>query len=135
MEDTLKITRAMISPQTQYHLYGFDEKETSSPGTISLPVRADPYSIITEFYVVDVASIHNAILRRPWLHIMKDVPSTYHRVWNPTPSGMADIRGDHTMSRTISVVARKKLGWRSITTKAVSEEKLPERKKHKLIAT
>ena len=28
--------------------------ETCSPGIISLVVRADPYKVITEFYMVDV---------------------------------------------------------------------------------
>jgi len=53
MMDTPKTTRAMISSQTQSHLYGLTGMR-HSPGTISLPVRADPYKVITEFYVVDV---------------------------------------------------------------------------------
>jgi len=44
----------MINPQTQYHLYGFDGNEMRSPSTISLPVRVDPYNVITEFYVVEM---------------------------------------------------------------------------------
>jgi len=48
-----------------------------------------------EFYVVDVESPHNVIIRRPWLYMMKVVSSTCHQlVWNPTPTGTADIRGD-----------------------------------------
>ena len=57
MEDTPEAARAMINSQTQPHLYGFDENETRSRGIISLPVRADPYNIITEFYIVDVKSL------------------------------------------------------------------------------
>jgi len=68
----------MINPQTQPYLYGFDGNETYSPSIISLPVRADPYNVITEFYVVDVESSHNVILERPWIHMMKAVLSTYH---------------------------------------------------------
>jgi len=52
MEDTPEITRAMISPQTQSHLYGFDGSETHSPGTVALPVHFDQYNVITEFYLV-----------------------------------------------------------------------------------
>ena len=80
MEDTLETARVMISPQTQSHPYGFDVNEIHSPGIISLLVRADPYIVIMKFYVVDVESSHNAILGRPWLHLMKVVPSTYHQL-------------------------------------------------------
>ena len=82
-------------------------------GIISLPVCANPYNIITEFYVVDVESLHNAILRTPWLYMMKVVSSTYHQlVWYPTPIRMVDIIGDWATTRTIFAVAIKKSGWK-----------------------
>ena len=56
MEETLEIAWAMINPQTWSHLYGFDGNEMRSPDTVTLPVRADPYSIITDFYVIDMDS-------------------------------------------------------------------------------
>ena len=56
MEDSPEAARALINRQTQSHLYGFDENETRSPRTISLPVSADPYNVITKFYMVDVES-------------------------------------------------------------------------------
>ena len=96
----------------------------------------DPYNVITEFYVVDVESSHDAILGRPWLHMIEDVPSTYHQlVRYPTLTGTIDIRGDQAATRTISAVAQKKSGWKSKTANAVPEESLLERKKLKLIAT
>ena len=70
----------MINSQTQSHLYGFDKNKKRSPGTILYPVCADPDNVITEFYVVDVESLHNAILGRPWLHMLKTVSSTYHQL-------------------------------------------------------
>ena len=78
MEDTPEAAWAMINHQTKSHLYGFDGNKTCFPSTISLLVRTDPYNIITEFYMVDVESPDNAILGRPWVHMMKVVPSTYH---------------------------------------------------------
>jgi len=54
MEDILETARTMISPQTKSHLYGFEGNETHSLGTISLPIRADPYNVITEFYMMNV---------------------------------------------------------------------------------
>jgi len=109
--DTPEIARAMISPQTQSHMYGFDRNETHSSGTVAIPVHADAYTIIMEFYVVDVESPHNAILKRSWLYMMKVVPSTYHQlVQYPTPTGTTDIRGDQAISKTISTITRKKSG-------------------------
>ena len=97
---------------------------------VAVPVHADLYNVITEFYVVDMESSHNAILGRSWLHMMKTVLSTYHQlVRYLTLIRTADIRGKHAMSRTIFAIARKKSGLKSKTTKAVSGEDLPARKK------
>ena len=82
-----------------------------SPGTIALTVHADPYNVIIEFYVVDVESPQNAILWRPWLHVMKVVPFTYHQlVRYPTPTSTTGIRRDQAMFRTISAISKKKSG-------------------------
>ena len=80
MEDTLETAQAMINSQTQCHLYGFDRNVMRSPSKVILPVHADPYNVILEFYVVDIESPHNAILGRPWLYMMKVVSSTYHQL-------------------------------------------------------
>ena len=56
MEDTPEMARAMINQQTWSYLYRFDGNETHSPGTILLPMRANPYNVITEFYVIDMES-------------------------------------------------------------------------------
>lgn len=50
--------------------FGFDGTEAYISGIILSSGRVDPYSIITEFHVLDVHSPHNAILGRPWLHLM-----------------------------------------------------------------
>ena len=47
MEDSQEAARVLINCQTQSRLYEFDGNETRSLGTISLPVRADPYNVIT----------------------------------------------------------------------------------------
>jgi len=63
---------------------------------------------------------------------MKLVLSTYQQlVRYSTSTGTANIRGDQAMSRTISVVTRKKSRWRLKTAKTVFEEELHERKKLK----
>jgi len=61
---------------------------------VSLPVRADPY-VITEFYVIDVESSHNAILGRPWIRIMKVILSSHYQLLQyPTLTGTTVIQGD-----------------------------------------
>ena len=71
-------------------------------------------------------SSHNTILRRPWLHMMKFIPSTYHQlVRYLTPTGTTDIRGDKAMSKTISAIASKKSGWRPKTAKIAPTKIFP----------
>ena len=87
----------------------FDGSEAHSLGTITFSVRADRYNIVTEFYALDVESSYNAILGRPWIHMIRVVPSTHHQLLKyPTPSGMADIRSERAIARAIAAVARKK---------------------------
>ena len=135
MDDTSEIDRTMIILQTQSYMYGFDENESHLPSMVALPVRADPSNVITEFYVVNVESSHNAIHGRSWLHMMKVIPSTYHQqVWYPTLTGTTDIRGYQAMSRTIFVIARKKFGLKPKITKAVSmKTSLRERNRSRLL--
>ena len=64
-----------------------------------------------EFYMVDMEFPHNAILRRPWFHMMKAVLSTYHQlVLYPTLFGTINIRGDKATTRTIFTATQKKSG-------------------------
>jgi hypothetical protein len=133
MEETPEAARAMVRPSST-PLYGFDGTEARSSGSVSIPVRADPYNIITDFYVMDVPSPHNAILGRPWIHMMRAVPSTYHQLLRyPTKEGTADIRGDQLMSRTCAAVAKKKSGWTK-KPPVTDDTEEPAKKKLKQIA-
>ena len=80
MKDTLELARKIIRPQTQLLLYRFDGSKPHSPGTITFPVRADPYNIVIDLCVLDVESSYKAILRSPWIHMMRVVPSTHHQL-------------------------------------------------------
>ena len=109
MEDTPELAGKRIIPQTQSLLYRFDGSEARSPSTVEFLVQADPYNIVTEFCVLDVASSYDAILGRPWIYMMRVVPSTHHQLFKyPTPSRMANIKGDQAISRTITAVTRKR---------------------------
>ena len=89
-----------------------------------------------ESCILDVEPPHNSISGRPWFHMMKVILSIYYQLLRYlTPTGTADIRKDQVVVRTISALAQKKLGWKLKTTKAISEEDLPDRKKLKQITT
>ena len=67
--------------------------------------------------------------------MMKVVPFTHHQLLKcPTLSGMANIRGDHAMARTVAAVTRKRLGWVQKTSQAGPNEDPPMDKKQKRIA-
>ena len=74
MEDIPKMARL----QTRSHLYGFDDNETTCLAR-SHSQFGHPY-VITEFYMIDIESLHNTILERPWIHMMKVNPSSYHQL-------------------------------------------------------
>jgi len=132
MEDTPELARKMILPRTQSLLYEFDGSEARSPETVVFPVRADPIQRC-HGVLLDV-EFYNAILGRPWIHMMRAVLSTHHPLLNtPTPWRMADIRGDQAMPQTI-FVARKKSGWMAKTSRAVTDEGSLMFKKQKRIA-
>ena len=112
MEDTPEMTRTMTCPQTHQICMGLTGMRYARPAQITLPIRADPYNVITEFYVIDGASLHNAILRRSWVHMMEVVPSSYHQLLRyPTSVGTTDIRGDQAMSPSFAAIAQKRSGW------------------------
>ena len=87
-----------------------------SPSTVSLPIRADPY-VITEFYVIDVESPYNAILGRPWIHMMKVIPSSYHQLQQyPTPTRTANTWGDRRcLAPSTQLPARSRVGCQKLT--------------------
>lgn len=59
-------------------LIGFSDEQTSLIGQISLHVYAGGVNLKVKFLIVNDQSAYNAILRRPWIHVMKAVPLMYH---------------------------------------------------------
>ncbi|XP_074283072.1 uncharacterized protein LOC141607624 [Silene latifolia] len=73
-------------------LVGFSRETTHSLGEIIIPTYAGGVNKQLKYLVIDGPSTYNVILRRPWLHLMKAVPSTYHQcVKFPTPWGVEEI--------------------------------------------
>ncbi|XP_074298096.1 uncharacterized protein LOC141628913 [Silene latifolia] len=67
-------------------LVGFSGEIANSLGEIVIPTYARGINKQVRYLVIDGPSTYNVILGRPWLHLMKTVPSTYHKcVKFPTP--------------------------------------------------
>ena len=66
----------------------------------------------------NVGSPYNAIFGRPWIHMIKAVPSSYHQLLQYlTPTETTNMQGNQAMSCTISAIAiaiteqRKQILW------------------------
>nr|XP_009592529.1 uncharacterized protein LOC104089366 [Nicotiana tomentosiformis] len=82
-----KLTGSII-PATKL-LPGFNLVSETTQGEIFLPTNAKIVMKMTLFEVVDGDMRYNIILGRPWLHKMRDVPSTYHQLLKfPTSEGI-----------------------------------------------
>ncbi|XP_028117970.1 uncharacterized protein LOC114315568 [Camellia sinensis] len=72
----------------------FNETPTWPLGAISLEVQTGSKKVSTEFIVTDTRSLYNVILGRPWLHVMRVVPSMVHQLLRfPTEHGIEEVRG------------------------------------------
>ncbi|XP_026384339.1 uncharacterized protein LOC113279911 [Papaver somniferum] len=82
-----------LIPST-YKIYSFNGTTNKPKGEITM--RIPLKSIFTEivFCVVDVESPYNALIGRPWLHIILGVDSTFHQcIKFALPQGVGIIRG------------------------------------------
>ncbi|XP_060183169.1 uncharacterized protein LOC132613135 [Lycium barbarum] len=76
-------------------LNGFNMACETTKGEITLPVNAAGVFQHTKFYVIDEEMRYNALLGRPWLHIMRAVLSTLHQMLKfPTLEGVKIIHGE-----------------------------------------
>ncbi|XP_019250960.1 PREDICTED: uncharacterized protein LOC109229866 [Nicotiana attenuata] len=99
-----KLTRSII-PATKL-LAGFNLASVTTRGEILLLTNTEGVMKTTLFEVVDGDMGYNIILGRPWLHEMKDVPSTYHQLLKfLTPEGIQQIRGDQPVAREMNAIS------------------------------
>ena len=57
----------------------FDGSQKEIIGMIHLPVEIGPYEFQVTFQVLDIPAAYNMLLRRPWIHSARVVPSTLHQ--------------------------------------------------------
>ena len=65
--------------RTPIEVAGFAGMQEHTIGSKQLVLRVGPIVALTRFHVIDSAIPYHALLGRPWLHIHKLVPSTYHQ--------------------------------------------------------
>ena len=61
-------------------LSSFNGATTTTLGDVTLPVKVGPVTQRVLFSVVEDLEPYNAIVGRTWLHSMKVMPSTYHKM-------------------------------------------------------
>ena len=87
-------------------LSGFNGAMTTSLGDVVLLVQAGPITLNVQFSVVDDLSSYNANMGRAWLHKMKVIPSTYHRMVSyHMEEGQVDLLGSQLVARQCYQVA------------------------------
>ncbi|KAF8094460.1 hypothetical protein N665_0362s0003 [Sinapis alba] len=92
-----------------------------------LNVFVSGVSKLVKFSVIDTETQYNAILRTPWLHLMKAVPSTYHQcVKFPTKEGkIFTLNGNQRLARSMLVSDFKN---KQVTFAIEPEKKLSQSK-------
>ncbi|GFS33863.1 hypothetical protein Acr_00g0030950 [Actinidia rufa] len=95
----LKIPQDQLKPARAL-LVGFNAQAHWPLGTVSLKTRAGSQELMTEFVVVDIPSLYNAIVGIDWLHRMKEVASTLHQaIQFLTPRGEEAINGNQVAAK------------------------------------
>lgn len=67
-----------IDPSKKITIKSYDNVEHPSKGVIVFPIRVGPTIKNSLLQVLDLDLPYNMILGHPWIHAMKEVPSTYH---------------------------------------------------------
>ena len=58
---------------------GFGRAVKSTEGYVQLALRIGPIGVLTRFHVINSEVSYHVLLRRPWLHKHRLIPSTYHQ--------------------------------------------------------
>ncbi|XP_058106521.1 uncharacterized protein LOC131249775 [Magnolia sinica] len=110
--ERMRLPRSRLRP-LKTALHGFVEEKVISEGAIFLPVTAGEgqhqVTLMVDFLVVNVPSVHNVILGRPFLNAMRVVVSTYHLMMKfPAEGGICYLRGDQREAwRCYAIAVRK----------------------------
>nr|XP_016514487.1 PREDICTED: uncharacterized protein LOC107831245 [Nicotiana tabacum] len=86
-------------------LHSFNMSGEVMKGEITLPINTSDVIQNTEFQVIDGDMRYNALLGRPWIHRLRAVPSTLHRVIRfPMRDGITAIHGEQRAAKEMFAV-------------------------------
>ncbi|GLJ56032.1 hypothetical protein SUGI_1203060 [Cryptomeria japonica] len=75
----LGYSKKVVNSMHAITIKAYDDEESSSKGTITLPLRVGPVMKDVVCQVLDLELRYNILLGRPWIHEMRFFPSTYHK--------------------------------------------------------
>ncbi|XP_060202483.1 uncharacterized protein LOC132630917 [Lycium barbarum] len=77
----------------------------TTKGEITLPISIAGTTQQTKFYVIEGDIGYNELLGRPWIHLVRAVPSTMHQVLKfSIPEGIKTVRGEQQAAKEIFAV-------------------------------
>ena len=80
---------------TNQHVRAYDNSRREVLGTITLELTIGPMVKKVDFQVLNITSCFNMLLRQPWIHDTKAVPSSlYQKVRFPHEGAIVTIYGD-----------------------------------------
>ncbi|XP_070036805.1 uncharacterized protein [Nicotiana tomentosiformis] len=86
-------------------LNGFNIACETTKGEIILPVNVAGTIQETKFHVIEGDMRYNALLRRPWIHNMRAVPSTLHQILKfPTLDGEKTVYAEQHVAKEMFAV-------------------------------
>ncbi|XP_013705038.1 uncharacterized protein LOC106408897 [Brassica napus] len=103
-------------------LNNFEGNSAQSLGIVPLTTRTYDVKLETQFTVVDHFMPFDAIVRRPWLHQMRAVPSVYHQCLKfLSLTGEKTIRGSQKQSRACYMTGFQKMPPRGVNVSLVHD--------------
>ncbi|XP_060183148.1 uncharacterized protein LOC132613113 [Lycium barbarum] len=86
-------------------LNGFNMACETTKGEITIPISMAGTTQQTKFYVTEGDMGYNALLGKPWIHLVRAVPSTIHHVLKfPTPEGIKTVHGEQQAAKEMFAV-------------------------------
>uniref|UniRef100_A0A1S4DG92 Uncharacterized protein n=1 Tax=Nicotiana tabacum TaxID=4097 RepID=A0A1S4DG92_TOBAC len=83
----------------------------TTKGEITLLVNTAGTIQKIKFYVIEGDIRYNAKLRRPWVHNMREVPSTLHHALKfPMPGGIKTVYGEQPVTKKMFTVDEEEWG-------------------------
>ncbi|XP_026395809.1 uncharacterized protein LOC113290416 [Papaver somniferum] len=83
-----------LVPST-YNIYGFNGVASKPKEELVVKIFACELETKVTICVIDIDSPYNALIGRPWIHVIKGVASAYYQAMRiPMPSGIGEIKGD-----------------------------------------